>query len=73
MGMIILILLLLLYFFFWMWQFVQLMLLSDDAFPGRNDKVLWVVTFIVFFLFAPTVFCWWKLSTLHVRDIEKNS
>ena len=49
MSMIILILLLLLYFFFWMWQFVQLMLLSDDDFPGRNDKVLWVVTFIVFF------------------------
>ena len=73
MGVLILASLLLLYFFFWMWQFVQLMLLSDDDFPGKNDKILWVVTFIVFFMFAPSVFQWWKLSSLHVRDIEQNS
>jgi hypothetical protein len=39
----------------WLVQFVYLMRMPDAAFPGRYDKVLWVVTFLVAGLFAPLV------------------
>ena len=66
------VLFLLAYFFLWSWQFVQLMLLEDEQFPGRSDKIMWVVVFIVFWFIAPVPFMWWKKSTLHLRELENN-
>lgn len=44
----------------WIVQFVQLMLLSDSDFPGKYDKILWVVAFCVAIPVAPFAFLWWK-------------
>jgi hypothetical protein len=41
---------------FWVFQFVQLMLLSDEDFPGRYDKPLWVAAFILVSFVAPFAF-----------------
>jgi len=46
---------------FWIWQFLDLMMMPDDDFPGRFDKVLWVVVFVTLFvLVAPFAFGLWK-------------
>jgi hypothetical protein len=46
---------------FWVVQFIDLMLMPDEDFPGRFDKVLWVAVFLVlFFLVAPLAFGLWK-------------
>ncbi|MEC7565013.1 MAG: hypothetical protein VX738_04955 [Planctomycetota bacterium] len=60
------------YLFLWSWQFVQLMLLEDKQFPGKSDKTMWVVVFIVFWFIAPVPFMWWKKSIIHLRELENN-
>jgi hypothetical protein len=46
---------------FWVVQFMDLMTMPDDDFPGRFDKVLWVVVFVALFLIvAPFAFGLWK-------------
>jgi hypothetical protein len=45
----------------WIYQFMDLMMMPDDDFPGRFDKILWVATFLVLFtLVAPLAFGLWK-------------
>jgi hypothetical protein len=45
----------------WIGQFMDLMTMPDDEFPGRFDKALWVVAFVAcFFLIAPIAFGLWK-------------
>lgn len=41
---------------FWLVQFIHLMRMPDAAFPGRHDKVLWVVTFLLAGFVAPIAF-----------------
>jgi hypothetical protein len=48
--------------FFWVYQFVQLMLLSEVDFPGKYDKCLWTVAFILAFVLAPFAFFGWKIA-----------
>lgn len=57
----------------WGYQFIQLMLLSDSDFPGRHDKVLWFVAFILVYPLAPFVFIQWKQAYLSVRRQERNA
>ena len=52
----------------WAFQLVQLMLLEDSDFPGRHDKILWVVIFIVLFFLAPLLFMAWKSGYKHYRQ-----
>jgi hypothetical protein len=50
---------------FWLEKFVELMLMPDEDFPGRHDKALWVLVFIVFFfLVAPAAFSRWREGNL---------
>jgi hypothetical protein len=45
----------------WLYQFIDLMLMSDEEFPGRSDKALWVVVFLALFVMvAPIAFGLWK-------------
>jgi ABC-type transport system involved in cytochrome bd biosynthesis fused ATPase/permease subunit len=45
----------------WIAQFMDLMTMADDEFPGRFDKALWVLVFVVLFvLVAPIAFSLWK-------------
>ncbi len=53
---------------FWIYQFIQLMLLTDADFPGKNDKVLWFVAFMLLSVLAPGLFVWWKQSYIHMRN-----
>jgi hypothetical protein len=55
----------------WGFQFVQLMLLEDADFPGRHDKILWVVTFLVLFFIAPFLFMAWKSALKHIRQSQR--
>jgi hypothetical protein len=58
--------------FLWISQFVDLMSMSDSDFPGRYDKALWVVSFIVFFfLLAPLAFIFWKQRQRDRRAFDK--
>lgn len=52
---------------FWVSQFAQLMLLSDHDFPGRYDKILWFIAFMLFHVFAAFAFLLWKRAALVVR------
>ena len=56
----------------WLWvtQFIQLMLMSERDFPGRNDRQLWVIAFIIVFFFAPFAFWGWKAAYLDQLDAE---
>jgi ABC-type bacteriocin/lantibiotic exporter with double-glycine peptidase domain len=55
---------------FWVYQFIQLMLLSDTDFPGKYDKILWVVAFIFAFCVAPFAFLSWKTAYRMMRRKE---
>lgn len=55
----------------WIIQFSQLMTLGDDVFPGRYDKVLWVVAFVAVSPLAPFAFMWWKQILVALRKEEK--
>ena len=65
--------LLLLWSIFWVYQFVQLMLLSEADFPGRYDKVLWTVAFVLAFFVAPVAFFGWKFAYRAMRDAEQET
>lgn len=41
---------------FWVCQFVLLMDLQDDILPGRHDKVLWFIAFLVCPILTPFAF-----------------
>ena len=69
---LVLLVLVLAYVYLWISQLVQLMIFSDKDFPGRIDKPLWLVIYIVFSPIAPVIFIWWKKAYLHVRHLEKN-
>ena len=58
---------------FWVFQFVQVMCLSDDDFPGRYDKILWVAAFIFIAWFAPFAFLYWKSTYLAMRKAESEA
>jgi len=58
---------------FWVYQFVLLMLLSDDDFPGRYDKILWVAVFVLLSVIAPFAFLWWKRACLTMRAEDRPS
>lgn len=45
---------------FWLYQFVQLMLLEDDLFPGPYDKLVWGAAFVILAPLAPFAFLMWK-------------
>tara|TARA_Y100001960_G_C14224496_1_gene610676 strand:+ start:113 stop:346 length:234 start_codon:yes stop_codon:yes gene_type:complete len=59
------------YLYLWISQLVQLMTLSCDDFPGRHDKILWVIIYIVFFPLAPFIFVWWKQAYLHMHQLKQ--
>jgi hypothetical protein len=44
----------------WIIQFVFLMSLQDAILPGRHDKILWVVAFLVCPFLTPLAFLLWR-------------
>lgn len=52
---------------FWVWQFILLMLSRDDEFPGRNDKLIWVVVFLLLVPLAPLAYYFFR-QALTVRQ-----
>jgi hypothetical protein len=44
----------------WAYQFIQLMLMSDEEFPGRSDKITWSLVFVIMMPLAPFVFLFWR-------------
>lgn len=60
------------FIYLWISQLVQLMIFTDNDFPGRTDKILWLIIYIAFVPIAPFIFMWWKKAYLHVRHLEKN-
>ena len=59
-----------LFAWYWLRSFIELMLLSDDDFPGRYDKILWVAAFLFMFLLTPLAFSWWKGAYMQLRRSE---
>ena len=58
---------------FWIYQFAQLMTLSDDDFPGRYDKALWVVAFVAVSFLAALAFSVWKGIMPEVQASERET
>lgn len=56
---------------FWIHQFIQLMVMRDDDLPGRHDKILWVLVFLVLFPVAPFAFYAWKHAYLGAKSEEQ--
>ena len=44
----------------WCKEFIFMMALGDSDYPGRYDKTLWFITFIIFSIVAPFLFKGWK-------------
>ena len=57
----------------WVWlkQFVWMMALDDDSFPGKYDKILWGAVFILCPLLAPFAFAMWKIARTEYLKAEK--
>lgn len=55
----------------WPYQFAQLMILSDENFPGSYDKILWVVAFILVFPLAPFAFMAWKSAVERLKYMNE--
>jgi hypothetical protein len=49
---------------FWVYQFVFLLMLEDNFFPGKFDKLIWGAVFIFLWPFAPFVFLLWRGAIL---------
>ena len=45
---------------FWCYQFIFLMMIEDDLFPGKLDKAIWAAVFIFVAPLAPFVFRLWR-------------
>jgi hypothetical protein len=45
---------------FWIRELIFLMSLGDKDFPGKHDKALWLVLFVVLFFIAPFIFRSWR-------------
>ena len=45
---------------FWASQLYDLMCRKDDEFPGRNDKVLWVLILILLPVIGVVLYWFWK-------------
>jgi hypothetical protein len=56
----------------WLWltQFIQLMLMSEHDFPGRNDRFIWSMVFIFLCPLAPFAFWGWKSAFSRQIDAE---
>ena len=52
---------------FWVVQLIDLMTMTDDLFPGRNDKVLWFIVVFLGSAFGALVFWIWKVIRLPQR------
>ena len=62
------------FIWFWITQFVQLMLMTDLDFPGRLDKAIWGLIFVLFFFLAPFAFFAWKSAYLErLESVETSS
>jgi len=48
---------------FWCYNFVFLMMLEDNQFPGKHDKIIWATVFLILFPIAPFAFYFWKKAT----------
>ncbi len=67
-GPLLIILLLLILALFWLWQFITLMLLEDQLFPGKYDKLIWGLAFALMAPLTPIAFLVWKSA---YRDLKK--
>lgn len=57
-------------FYEWFRRFITLMLLTDDCFPGKHDKLIWGLAFVFLFPIAPVTFFYWQKTYLEVQDAE---
>ena len=57
---------------FWILQFWSVLLMRDEDFPGKNDKIMWAL--IVFFGSAvgAILFAIWRWEHEHNRQSERN-
>ena len=67
MGTLLVSILILCLLLFWCYQFVLLMMMEDEMFPGRHDKAIWGACFIFLSAIAPFVFLVWRRSTVALR------
>jgi len=58
------------FFYEWFRRFIALMLLPDNCFPGRHDKLVWGIAFVFLFFIAPITFYYWQKAYLAVRETE---
>jgi NADH:ubiquinone oxidoreductase subunit 3 (subunit A) len=61
------------FLFVWCSQFIQLMLLSDEDFPGKYGKALWFAAFILLNFIGCGLFIWWKQAYLHELKLTNQS
>ncbi len=58
---------------FWAFQFMQLMSLSDEDFPGRHDKILWVIGMVFGNFAGALAFFLWKKLMVQVQSLQRET
>ena len=52
----------------WVKNFISLMQMTDEDFPGKYDKLIWGLGFFLLFPLTPTVFILWQRYSLANQD-----
>ena len=55
---------------FWLYQVVSLMDMPDEAFPGRYDKIIWVVLLVLVPVLGAIAFAMWKPVVRDDREMD---
>lgn len=56
----------------WLWQFITLMLLEDELFPGKYDKLIWGLAFALMAPLTPIAFLVWKSAYREQKKRDNN-
>lgn len=67
MGVFILLIVIIVFVLFWLFEFILLMHFRDHFLPGRYDKCIWGLCFIILPFVAPFAFALWRFNPMEKK------
>ncbi len=68
MGALLLLIIVFLFILWWLFEFILLMSLEDHLFPGKSDKCIWGILFIILPFIAPLAFALYRFKPMEKKD-----